>query len=111
MEPIGMKAEEYQHFLRDRISELLKHRNMSEYELSYALGKNSGYINKITRGKSNPSMMEFFNICEFFEIKPTDFFNPQITNPTLIENTIQKVKKLKNEDLELINLNIDRLLE
>lgn len=107
----NLKSEEYLQFLRDRITGLIKFKDMSEYELSYELGKNSGYINKITRGKSNPSMLEFFNICEYFDIAPADFFNPQISNPTLINDTIQKLKKLNEKDLKLITLNINRMLE
>lgn len=109
----NMSSNDYIIFLRERITNLLSAKKMSEYKLSYALGKNKGYINKITSGKSTPSLKEFLNICECLDIEPTDFFNPEIDLNDLSSryDTIEKIKQLNAEDYILIAAQIDRYLK
>ena len=52
--------------------------------MSTALGQNHGYIQAISSGKSLPSMAQFLNICDFFEITPLEFFDSETANPQLI---------------------------
>jgi len=106
-----LTVDEYLQILRDKIVKLLYFNSISEKELSLALDKNSSYINKITRGKSNPSMTEFLNICSYFNINPSDFFDPDNKNPVMISEMTEKLKKLNEKDLKLIDLIIDRMLE
>lgn len=100
----------YSEFVRDRITKLRVQKGVSEYKMSYDLGHSRGYINNISSGKTLPSMAEFFAICEYFEITPTDFFDIGTNNPKLKNKVITAVSKLNEDDLELTLKNINRLL-
>lgn len=97
-------------FVRERITQLRMLKGVSEYKMSYDLGHSRGYINNISSGKSLPSMLEFFAICEYFDITPVEFFNPNRADPKLLNSTFQKLERLDREDLELINQTTERLL-
>lgn len=78
----------YENFVRERITQLRLHKGVSEYQMSYDLGHSRGYINNISSGKALPSMAEFFSICEYFEITPSEFFNTEIENPQLYTSIV-----------------------
>lgn len=101
----------YDEFVRERITQLRLQKGVSEYRMSYDLGHSRGYINNISSGKSLPSMAEFFAICEYFDITPIEFFNQNIANPRLFNQTIDGIKQLNEEDLELIFRTVNRLLK
>lgn len=102
MDEIEKKIEEGKEFVRMRITELRMRLNVSEYQMSYELGQNRGYIQSISSGKAMPSMAGFFNICDYFGITPVQFFDTSIENPNLLNDVIRYLKKLDDEDLELI---------
>lgn len=97
-------------FVRERITQLRMLKGVSEYKMSYDLGHSRGYVNNISSGKSMPSMLEFFAICEYFDVTPVEFFDPNKSDPKLLNGTIQKLERLDREDLELINQVTERLL-
>ena len=97
-------------FVRERITQLRLQKGVSEYKMSYDLGRSRGYINNISSGKTLPSMTEFFSICEYFGITPVEFFSVQVVNPKLMNETLCKLEQLNEEDLELTLRNIERLL-
>lgn len=86
-------------FIRNRITELRIRKNISEYQMSLDLGKNRSYIQSISSGRSLPSMKQFFEICDYFEITPHEFFDSGITNPLLIHTVFNLLKSLEDEDL------------
>lgn len=61
---------DYSAHIRRRITELRLKKDVSEYEMSLSLGMNRNYIQGITSGKALPSMAQFLNICDYFEITP-----------------------------------------
>ena len=101
----------YDYFVRERITQLRLQKGVSEYRMSYDLGHSRGYINNISSGKTLPSMAEFFAICEYFDITPIEFFNEKVANPKLTRQAAADLELLNEKDLELIHLNIKRLLE
>ena len=101
----------YEKFVRDRITQLRLLKDVSEYKMSYDLGHSRSYINNISSGKTLPSMTEFFAICDYFEITPVEFFSDTVTNPKLLKKTIDGLEQLNNEDLELMQRHIERLLK
>ena len=101
----------YEQFVRERITQLRLQKGVSEYRMSYDLGHSRGYINNISSGKTLPSMTEFFAICEYFDITPIDFFDRDVRNPELLGKTVQALKRLDEDDLELTLRNINRLLK
>lgn len=98
-------------FVRERITQLRLQKGVSEYKMSYDLGHSRGYVNNISSGKSLPSMAEFLSICDYFSITPIEFFNTNVSNPQLMSDTLRNLELLEEEDLELINKTIKRLLK
>lgn len=98
-------------FVRDRITQLRLQKGVSEYKMSYDLGRSRGYINNISSGKSLPSMVEFFAICEYFNITPVEFFNEKVSDPNLMRNTLNGLEQLNADDLDLIQRTVERLLK
>lgn len=70
--------EAYKEFVRSRIDGLRIRKNISEYKLSLDLGKSQGYIQSITSGRTMPSLEALCDICSYFEITPTEFFDSDI---------------------------------
>lgn len=93
----------YNKFVADRITQLRLKKDISERELSLSLNKASNYINNIISGKSLPLMENFFEICDFFEITPFEFFYPNMNNPITS-------KKIYDELIRLSNNNLDKFL-
>ena len=98
-------------FVRDRITQLRLQKGVSEYKMSYDLGHSRGYINNISSGKSLPSMVEFFSICEYFNITPIDFFNDRVSDPNIMRTTINGLELLDSDDLDLVKRTVERLLK
>ncbi len=48
--------------------------NLSAYELSLRIGKNTTYIHKVESGKINIGVKAILNICEVLEIEPVELF-------------------------------------
>lgn len=92
----------YKNILRFRLLALLNKKDISEYQLSLDLGRCQSYIHSITSGRNLPSMDAFFDICEFFDITPGEFFDEELKDPTLIHEIMKKIKKLDEEDLLLL---------
>lgn len=62
-------------FIKNRITELRCQKGISEYTLSLAIGRSQGYIQSISSGRILPSMNTFLDICKYFDITPTEFFD------------------------------------
>jgi len=101
----------YANFTRERITQLRLQKGISEYKMSYDLGKSKGYINNISSGKSLPSMSEFFAICEYFKITPQQFFDDSTSNPELIQKALEGMKQLDESDMLMLLGIINRLLK
>lgn len=104
------KLAEQADFVRKRITQLRLQRNMSEYELSLALGHCQGYIQSIVSGRTLPSMMAFFEICSFFDIEPWEFFFPVVKNPTMVHELILNFQKFPDHDQQFWLLTLKRIL-
>ncbi len=89
-------------FVRNRITELRLKKDISEYQMSLDLGKNKSYIQGISSGRSMPSMKQFFEICDYLEITPIEFFNTEKNEQPLIRETAAIMKDLTTEDLEAV---------
>lgn len=95
-------------FVRNRITQLRLEKNISEYQLSYDLGHSRGYIYNISSGKSLPSLSEFFYICEYFGITPSEFFDTKNPHPALLSKALDEMKDLDDSDMLLILKIINR---
>lgn len=102
MDEIEFNIEKYKEFIRNRITQLRLRKNVSEQQMSYALGQNKGYIFSISSGKAMPSMAGFFNICDYFDITPSEFFDESVEEPSLLREITNLVKSLSEDDLRLL---------
>jgi len=98
-------------FIRNRITELRLKKNVSEYQMSLELGQNRSYIQAISSGRSLPSMAQFLNICDYFEITPLQFFDSEAVNPQLLHRAMEGMRKLSEDDLMMLIGLINRLQE
>ena len=96
-------------FIRDRITHLRMQKNVSEYKMSLDLGHSKSYIQSIASGRALPSMSEFLYICDYLDVSPKDFFDPELKDPVLLEQAVSSMKELSNPDLQLLISIIDRL--
>ncbi len=92
-------------FLQQRLAMLRTDKNISARELSLRLGQSEGYINAIETGKSNPSIIMLFYICEELGVSVSDFFDENNNYPILTNEIIKETKRLNKKSLESI-LNI-----
>lgn len=96
-------------FVRNRITELRLKKDISEYQMSLDLGKNKSYIQGISSGRSMPSMKQFFEICDYLEITPLEFFSTDKNEQPLLREAGALMKDLNKEDLEAIFPILQRL--
>ena len=54
-------------------------------------------------------MTEFLQICDYFGITPSQFFDDTEENPALLQSAISELSKLDEDDLELVIATIRRL--
>ena len=83
----------------------------SAREMSLALGQNPSYINRIENGKALPSMQGFFSICEYLKITPAEFFNDEVEQPGEIRALVEKLQKLPQEQLQLVEQITEQFLD
>lgn len=104
-----MSTQEYEKYVRDRITQLRLDKGISEYKMSYDLGHSRSYINNISSGKSLPPLTELFVICKYFDITPAEFFDGTMSDPGLIQKAVEGLRELDDRDLLLILGYINRL--
>ncbi len=98
-------------FVRKRITALRLIKGVSENKMSLALGHGRNYIHNIATGKYLPTMASLMQICEYFEITPSDFFDEKVSNPILVRKLLNSAKEMSDEDIIWLNKVIDRLNE
>ena len=98
-----------QEYVSQRITSLRKQKGVSEYRMSYDLGRSRSYVNNISSGKAMPSMTEFFAICEYFSITPQEFFDARLEQPALLKKICRAMEKLDIEDQKRILDMVERM--
>ena len=97
----------YEAYLRQRISELISQRNLSEHRLSLEIGKSGSYIRAITNGLTLPSVKELFNIIAYFEISPAEFFEGLEDDHSPRSQLREKLRELDDDTLQKVALFIE----
>ncbi len=96
-------------FVADRITELRVKKNVSEYQMSLDLGKNKSYIQNISSSRSLPSMSQFLEICNYFNITPQQFFDEGLHNLPLYQKANDLLKQLDDDDMMAVIAILNRL--
>lgn len=96
-------------YISNRLSQLRIAKGVSAREMSIAIGQNQNYINGIENGKTLPSMLAFFYICEYLKITPCDFFSYQNSSPAESSELISIIQTLDSKDLALVDTLVKRI--
>lgn len=86
----------------ERLSQLRLKKGVSARDMSLSIGQNPGYINNIETGKSLPSMMGFFYICDYLNITPMEFFNFDSSHPKKLDSVYNDLNKLTDSQFKNI---------
>lgn len=97
-------------FIRHRLTELRLAKGISEYQLSLELGQCKSYIQGISSGKSMPSMKQFLNICDYFEITPAEFFDDSTSGSPQYYQVTNKLRTLNSAELEAISNIVEQII-
>jgi len=89
-------------FIADRITALRIKKNISEYRMSLELGQSKSYVQGISSGKAFPSIKQLFNIFDYFEVSPSEFFDDETDDPQRIHEIVSLTKQLPAEDVNRI---------
>ena len=89
--------------LRDRITELRLIKDVSEHKMSLDLDKSGSYIRLITSGASLPSVKELFNIIEYLDVTPAEFFAPFQETLTSQEQLCERIRHLDEEKISKVH--------
>lgn len=84
-------------FIGRRITELRLKKGVSEYQMSYDLGHNKNYVRAITSGRSLPSAQGLFDIFDYFEMSPAEFFSEEC--PQMVRKAVDYMERLDEEDM------------
>ena len=93
---------DYVEWFAGRVTELRLQKGVSARDMSLSLGQSESYINKIENRRTLPSMNGFFYICEYLNISPRDFFDPQLQTPQVtgeLAGLLAKLPPAKAEHL------------
>ena len=59
----------------ERLAQLRSAKGVSGREMSLSMGQAAGYVNNIENGNNLPSLAMFFEICEYLNVTPQEFFS------------------------------------
>ena len=79
-------------------------KGVSAREMSLSLGQCAGYINGIENGRTMPSLLMLFEICEYLEISPEQFFayTQNDAEKASAKTIIDTFESLSEEDQKLL---------
>ncbi|MBQ4427554.1 MAG: helix-turn-helix transcriptional regulator [Oscillospiraceae bacterium] len=98
---------DYESFVRNRITELRLKNGVSEHKMSLELGKSGAYIRSITNGSALPSLKELFNIIDYFDISPSEFFSSLEQPETERSKATLLIQNMNIEDVDKVLQFID----
>lgn len=94
---------DYEEKFVERLTRLRMNKGVSAREMSLALGQSVNYINHIENKKVLPSMVSFFNICDYLEITPQEFFTFETPVPLLCSEILSNLRLLDKAEIDSLN--------
>lgn len=91
-----------ENFLAERITQLRLNKGVSARDMSLSMGQADNYVNHIENKKTLPSISAFFNICEYLNVTPQEFFDAGNNNPVSLNDLITDLKKLDEKAMSHI---------
>lgn len=80
-----------------RLASLRMQKGVSARDMSLSLGQSESYINKIENKRTLPSMTGFLYICDFLDITPAEFFDPNVKTPCQTNELLSALSKLTSK--------------
>ena len=99
-----MDVQQYESFIRMRVTELRMKQKVSEHKMSLDLDKSGSYIRGITNGLSMPSVKELMRIIQYFNMTPAEFFAPTAPNDTECAKLCERLQSLDETQLRKVNM-------
>ena len=75
--------------------------------MSLELGTSGAYIRSITSGNALPSVKELFNIIQYFNLTPAEFFSDFGLAPSPRSQVVRHLLEMSEEDLNKVLQFID----
>lgn len=94
-----------------RLAMLRNAKDKSARDMSLSLGQNVNYVNLIENGRAYPSMEGLFNICEYLNITPKEFFDDEVQQPERLRDLIADLRRLDAEQLAVVSAVVAGLLK
>lgn len=101
----------YEEDFARRLADLRTRQGISARDMSLSLGQNPGYINTIENRKAFPTMSNFFYICEFLHVSPSEFFDWDVADPEGLNQLMERMKLLSDEQTAAIAVIVRDLTE
>ena len=95
-------VDEQKLFIRRRVAALCEKLEISDRQMSFAIGKGENYIRNVKAGEIMPHILVLYKICEYAGITMKDFFDPNFEAPTLVSKLTETARKLNEYDLQAI---------
>lgn len=97
----------------ERIIELCKERNITQYRLAIMCNRTPSFVSNLIIRSSNPNMKGILTICEALDITPNEFFKiDQIDYNDKMEKSVMKnFRKLNSNHKKAVDLIIKGLLD
>lgn len=104
-----MKNNNYETFIRSRITELRLRNNISEHRMSLDLDKSGSYIRSITSGLSMPSVKELMKIIHYFNMSPSEFFLPLEAEDSIYLRLCKRLREMDEDSMKKVNIFLDMI--
>jgi transcriptional regulator with XRE-family HTH domain len=85
-----------------RLAQLRTKKGVSQRRMSLDIAQNVNYINHIETNQGTPSLAGIFYICDYLGVTPSEFFDIDNTNPAKLNKINEYLKKLDDEQLEMV---------
>ncbi len=95
--------------LPKRLADLRQKKGVSARDMSLNIGLGPSYINNIENGRNLPSITALFYICEYLDVTPSEFFDPDNEDPEKLDRIYKKLKGFSRDKLEALEAVIDQM--
>lgn len=96
----GFLKKDYLELFYYRLKDLRKKKGVSQRQMSLHICQSEGYITKLERRDSLPSLPVLLSICQYFSMSIEEFFDEKYTYTPAKQNIINIVKTMDDQKAE-----------
>lgn len=90
------KSYSHEDFFVRRLMQLRNQKGVSARTMSMSIGQHKNYIQNIESQRNFPLMKGFFQICDYLEIAPKDYFDDDNESPANYQKLLELIKRLND---------------